>query len=117
MNISLRAQRVYAGIAVMDEKNGEGWVFKVDPNYLDMASTCNCVIGQMYSKEWPYEDFSNPFDYGAWSLDLDTGDRATRHGFDADVSLDDDCGIEFTAPTRIWAFAIRRLREIRGGAE
>lgn len=113
MSIGLRAARVYQGIAVMDIHHGEQWVWGVNPRYLSMGSNCNCVVGQVNGGVGKDDVEHDPYGDGLQAMGLDDG-SAVECGFNVDAQLgwlDGYC--EFAALTRIWAYAIRRLREQR----
>lgn len=41
-------QRVKRGMAVLDKKFGPEWVARIDVNSLQLAVSCDCVLGQLY---------------------------------------------------------------------
>jgi hypothetical protein len=68
-------QRVAAGAAWLDEHR-PGWEREVDPVGLDIASPCNCVLGQL---EGNYHDF---VDVQSWY-----DDQAAALGFNGRLNL------------------------------
>lgn len=42
------AETVARGIALLDEHGPEGWLEKIDPQDLNLQSTSQCVLGQVY---------------------------------------------------------------------
>lgn len=98
MSAGRLAARVRLGIALQDLTVGEHWVWAVELDLLDMASCSACVIGQTHGD----------YEIGVEALGLDF--RATlAHGFNANEDRLED----FVVLNRLWAYAIRRLREQR----
>jgi hypothetical protein len=53
--VSTIAERVARGAALLDERE-PGWWQRIDLSKLDLASTCRCVLGQLFSiadDNWP----------------------------------------------------------------
>lgn len=50
--------RVKQGMALLDEKHGPRWVWRISLDSLMMLSTCRCVLGQLYGT--PEGDGSTP---------------------------------------------------------
>jgi hypothetical protein len=72
---------VERGALFLDEVR-PGWATRIDPDTLDLASSCDCVLGQLYQSEHPrsrrppYESYDRMVD------ELDLGyDRVGRLGF------------------------------------
>lgn len=43
--------RVKQGMALLDEKHGPDWVWRINLDTLVMSHACQCVLGQLYPKE------------------------------------------------------------------
>jgi len=97
MSLGRLASQVQNGIALLDSERGPEWVWSVDPDMLHMASYKRCVLGQLYGE------------YMVGSADLALSDSALIcHGFEIRGIFRD-----YAALDRLWAYAIRRLREQR----
>lgn len=65
------AERVDAGIALLDERGPEGWDDKINLATLNIANARDCVLGQVYGR---YGAGCNALDiglgleYGFWSF-------------------------------------------------
>ncbi|MEV4271960.1 hypothetical protein [Micromonospora aurantiaca (nom. illeg.)] len=88
-------ERVELGMAWLDARH-PGWHDLIDLDRLDVASPCNCLLGQTL---------------GAWDLHtvgMDV-DQLAACGLDA-ASSHDDMGEEYAALTRLWRAAIEQRR-------
>ena len=88
-------QRVELGMAWLDARH-PGWHDLIDLDRLDVASPCNCLLGQTLGG----------FDLHVAGLDMD---QAAALGFDASSSHD-GIGEEYGALTEVWRTAIRERR-------
>jgi len=92
------AARVRAGVAYLD-RNKPGWHELVIPEALSMASSCNCVLGQVYG---------NFFDVQEVLFGDDFVVQTARLGFDADAEGTGPSEVQFAALKRLWSFVIRQ---------
>lgn len=76
--MSTVAKRVAKGAALLERKHGADWRSKIDPESLDMADSCKCILGQLY--DGTYEDMDG-FDGGRKKLRIRF---AERYGFDTE---------------------------------
>jgi hypothetical protein len=90
-------QRVEVGMAWLDARH-PGWLDLVDVDTLDVASPCNCLLGQTI---------------GNWDLHTlgMNVDQMAACGFDASTSHD-EMGDEYAALTEVWRTAIRERRGV-----
>jgi hypothetical protein len=115
--------RVAQGVALLDEKL-PGWVNRIDLDKLDLASTCDCILGQEFKghpdvdmeddgndEGWPT---ASPFDIGVRELfvaaQFTNPEHAARsHGFNASSpSLPG----EFAALTAGWKRVVLARRAV-----
>lgn len=91
--------RVKNGMMLLDEKHGPGWVWRIDVDTLALASTCRCVLGQVYG------DYGDALDV----LGLFNG-RSAEHGFTLTGSQEPE-PVMWVELTTAWRHAIlaRRL--------
>lgn len=54
------AERVAAGAAFLDEHE-PGWVDQIDPDRLDLGSSCRCVVGQLQVHLFRYTINDEPY--------------------------------------------------------
>lgn len=88
-------ERVSLGMAWLDVRQPD-WGDLIDLDELDVASPCNCLLGQTLGG----------FDLDVAGLDMD---QAAALGFDASSSHD-GMGEEYAALTEIWRTAIQERR-------
>lgn len=94
------AERVAAGVAWLDAK-APGWIDRVDLDELQMASTCSCVLGQLF--------------HGYYYAPITLGE-AMLCGFDTELDVEDAesaarASKEFVALTDEWRRVITERRE------
>ncbi|MEU4781060.1 hypothetical protein [Micromonospora sp. NPDC023633] len=95
MTTSELRQRVEVGMAWLDARH-PGWDELIDVATLDVASPCNCLLGQAL---------------GSWdlhTLGMDV-DQLAACGFDASSSHD-DMAEEYAALTELWRSAVLARR-------
>jgi glucose/arabinose dehydrogenase len=83
--VSAEAQRrVLKGVAWLDATQ-PGWEERVELYDFDIASTCSCVIGQVFAGEASQLNGNQPFPrYSAWSVGM-------RKAVGADYTSEDAC--------------------------
>jgi hypothetical protein len=99
------AERVARGAALLDERE-PGWWKRIDLGKLDLASTCRCVLGQLWDDApelW--------FDTGPYKRALD--ELGLYHGKDEDLGFDREDGEHYPPLTAAW----RELIEDRRAGE
>lgn len=96
------ASRVRAGVAFLDE-NKPGWHEFVIPQVLNMASGCNCVLGQVYGDFYRAERDL---------FDEECGPTAVRLGFDASDQGIPRVDAEFDALRRLWSYVVRTRQAV-----
>lgn len=90
------AARVRAGVAFLDGQT-PGWPDRIVVQALNMASTCNCVLGQVYGNF----DRADARFFGADDA------AAVRLGFDARFQSG-----EFDKLRRLWAYVVRTRQAV-----
>jgi len=66
-------KRVQNGVKVLDNYDPE-WFNKIDLELLNLGNCMNCVLGQLFEKQWEQysrsikEDINNPYSYGKNNL-------------------------------------------------
>jgi hypothetical protein len=95
------ASRVRAGVAFLDE-NKPGWHEYVIPYALNMASGCDCVLGQVYGDFYVAQDALFGDDFEA---------QTVRLGFDtAEVGI--ASLRQFETLRRIWSYVVRTRQAV-----
>lgn len=94
--------RVARGVALLDEKR-PGWRDRIDLDALDMRSSRDCVLGQLYADhedvDWPHR---TAFHVGATELLGDVEDAAA-YGFENGAEFRDlDAADEYAELTAEW---------------
>jgi len=100
------ADRVSAGIALLDEKV-PNWRDKIDLETLNLRNTRNCVLGQVFKT--PEDSWQSGYDAGREILELegcgcceDAGPSPAEYGFDVDLFYIDDLDEEFDELQAEW---------------
>jgi hypothetical protein len=107
------AERVAAGAALLDEKL-PGWDKDIDLGFLDLASPCRCILGQLHYDEGRP---ARSFDAGLSSLGLFPYSNAVKLGFNVEPAMpageddEDPEDAEFAALTEEWRRLILARRE------
>jgi len=70
--------RVARGVALLDELGPDGWRDRVDLSTLNLMSTEDCVLGQVYGTD----DDPEGWYLGEDALNIHSGVSAARYGFD-----------------------------------
>jgi hypothetical protein len=91
------AVRVTSGAARLTERR-PGWFWEIDLNRLDLKSTTDCVLGQLWDS----------YDEGVDALSFDWPDDDRHHGFDA--YADDYTPHAFSRLRQEWIRVILELR-------
>lgn len=78
--MSTVAERAERGAALLDERR-PGWWQGIDLGRLDIGSTCNCVVGQVYAAGG-----FGAFTRALYALGVGGWDQDEEHGFDAECS-------------------------------
>lgn len=109
---TLAEQAAARGAAFLDQKH-PGWWDRINVGSLSIASTCQCVVGQLYAGR--ATDYGYDMDDDAYVMGLldlfgeDIADEmAVYHGFDAWGRLDDHYG--YGELTDAWRAEITRRR-------
>lgn len=102
--------RVARGVALLDEKL-PGWIERIDLDKLDLASGCNCILGQTWSKGDDDGRFT-AFELQADALGL-YGEDENDYGFNAGGEDYFEDRPEYDALTAEWR---RVILARRGGA-
>jgi hypothetical protein len=103
--MSTIAERVARGAALLDERE-PGWWQRIDLSKLDLASTCRCVLGQLWIDMAIEDDEEDPYNMALRDLSL-------YHGRDEDLGFDREDGEQYPPLTAAW----RELIEERRGDE
>lgn len=99
------AARVAVGADWLDERH-PGWVDAIDIDTLDMASDCNCILGQQFG------DYANAVDdYPGEGDDFLTTDETTALGFYAGGADSDTGRRDYPLLTAEWKRLILSRRE------
>ncbi len=69
MNEELTRKQFERGVALMDSKLEDNWIYGVDPDTLDMSSAFKCVLGQFFGgyfegREWLGIEYGMGHEYG-----------------------------------------------------
>ena len=109
--------RVEAGVRLLDQVI-PGWWRRIDLEWLDLNSGCDCVLGQLFSHAAGCDE---PYVTGLAALDLDAGyseiDDAARCGFHVTVDVAPDIDLaddEYDRLTAAWANRIEARRAASG---
>lgn len=102
--------RVARGVALLDEKL-PGWDRRIDLDKLDLASPCNCVLGQTWDEQ--SDDPDDPYFLHASRLfgRLDVQEEVA-HGFNSTHVLGVEAVSEMNTLTAEWKCVILARREI-----
>lgn len=87
--------QIARGVEYLDQKEGPDWVERINLDTLELSSSCNCVIGQLY------ESFHGQFS---------TEEEASELGFCIPYNKP---GIWYIDLTRAWKEKIKQLRAER----
>jgi hypothetical protein len=102
-------QRVARGAALLDEKL-PGWHERIDLDRLDLASSCDCVLGQEFADHSDAKADVDPYAVGLDKLDL-WGFEAAEDGFESYSEHDDDeADADHAALTAEWKRVILARR-------
>lgn len=98
-------QNIERGTALLDRER-PGWENMIDLRRLDLASTNDCVLGQVYGAE---PGFHSPYSHGRAMLGIDSFTAAVLHGFSLAAPRD---GESYRNLTDEWKHlvAIRRVK-------
>lgn len=86
------AERVAAGVQLLDEKGPEGWRDRIDVESLSLASPIDCVLGQVYGHPLPRHKRWGSYLKAMIALDL-TPHMAQDYGFDLEYGDSKDFGL------------------------
>lgn len=90
-------ERVARGVAWLDEHRS-GWEKIIDLPKFDIVSTCNCVLGQVFAKNWSNDRYENTYDWAMEEFNLWGVDEEL--GFDAQVAPE--------VPDSVWVIAFKQ---------
>jgi len=100
-------KRVKRGLKWLEEKHGPGWEDKIDLTELDLASSSQCVLGQVFDDRGMIYCGcgcgDTIHDGYSWALATYRIKRADKYGFDL---ADDEGGDDWGRLQRAWEYVL-----------